>query len=107
MVGEERPDAGDEKQVKKNKKKKQSMRDKQLTELRDILDSVKAREFIWRILSECGMTTQAPFGDALQMARFEGRRDIGLWLAIEIAQAPGDAYSRMQAEALARDNRGN
>ncbi len=98
-------DAGDEGQVKKAKKRDKSDRDKELQGLQDILGTYNGREFIWRLLSECGLTSEAPYDTSL-MHRFEGKRDIGLWTVLEINAVEKihhtEWYPQMQSEAMAR-----
>ncbi len=99
-------DAGNEKQVTKAKKRDKSDRFKELLGFNDLLKTYNGREFIWRLLSECGLTSQAPFNEALHIARFEGKRDIGIWVMLEIdATSKGhhtEWYPQMQSEAMAR-----
>ena len=98
--------AGDEKQVTKAKKKTKIDRIGQLSGLHAILSTYEGRELIWRILSECGLTSQAPFGSAELMNRFEGKRDVGIWMMLEIDATTKihhtDWYPQMQSEAMTR-----
>ncbi len=102
-------DAGDEKQVLKAKKRGKSDRDKEIQGLQDILRTYNGREFLWRLLSECGMTSQAPI-QTESMHRFEGKRDIGLWMILEINTVEKihhtEWYPQMQSEAMARASGG-
>ncbi len=106
LTAQEIHDAGDEKQVKKAKNKGKIDRDKELMGLNDILKTYNGREFIWRLLAECGLTSQAPYGDSGLMNRFEGKRDIGIWVVLEIDAVQKihhtEWYPQMQSEAMAR-----
>lgn len=95
-------DAGDKKQVGKAKKRGKQDRLKEVEGLNDIMKTYNGREFVWRLLSECGLTSQAPFGDSGLMNRFEGKRDIGIWMVLEMNDLPADWYPQMQSEAMAR-----
>ncbi len=99
-------DAGDEKQVTKAKKRGKIDRQKELEGLNDILATYNGREFIWRLLAECGLTDQAPYGNAELMNRFEGKRDVGIWTVLEIDAVRKihhtEWYPQMQSEAMAR-----
>ena len=93
-------DAGNEEQVKKRMTKKEHARAHELLELKDALDHYDGRAFFWRMLGECGIFDQAPYQG---MERFEGKRDIGLWLTAEINAVPGEWFPMMQSEAIKRN----
>ena len=95
-------DAGDEKQVSKAKKRGKIDRQREILGLNDILKTYSGREFIWRLLGECQLTSQAPLLDSGLMYRFEGKRDIGIWMMLEMKDLPADWYPKMQSEAMAR-----
>ena len=70
-------------------------------QLHDVLDTYEGRSTLWRILSQCGLYDAAPLtGDIM---RFEGRRDVGLWLLLQIELAFPDAVYRMKGEAVERE----
>lgn len=98
-------DAGDEKQVTKAKKRGKTDRLKEMEGLNDLLKTYNGREFMWRLLAECGLNSQAPY-ESLLMSRFEGKRDIGIWVMLEIGATSKDHhtewYPQMQSEAMAR-----
>ena len=103
-MSEER-DAGDEKQVGKAKKQGKTERQRELRGFNEILKTYHGREFIWRLLAECGLHSQAPY-ETLLTHRFEGKRDVGIWLMLEIDATSTDHltewYPQMQSEAMAR-----
>lgn len=72
-------------------------------QLRDVLDRYDARAVLWRVLAQCGIYHSAPLTGGEDVTRFEGRRDIGLWLLSQIEAASGSAYSQMRAEAIERE----
>ena len=72
----------------------------EIEDLRFLLDSNQGRAFLWRLVSECGIYRASPNE---YMERFEGQRDIGLWLLAEIHAVPGKWYSLMAKEAQDRD----
>jgi len=97
---EENQGVGDEKQVRKRKTKFERLQDKNNNELQRILSQREGRALLWRVISKCGVYQSAPDSG---MARFEGGRDIGLWLLAEFHQLPSDYYSLMKQEAQEDD----
>ena len=91
-------DTGDVQQVNKKKTKAQLRRMRENEWLKDILSKEGGRDFIWRLLSECGpyktTFTGEPYGTVLN----EGRRQIGIWIITEIFEADPNAYIKMQEE---------
>lgn len=93
----------EEKVVKRRKRAYNKTRGKELDELRELLKNYSMRHFLWRVLEQCEMFWEAPHDDSLMsVMRFEGHRDIGLWLLEEINSAPGEWFSKMQGEAVYR-----
>jgi len=92
-------DVGDVKQVSKKKQKRKHRRDQELEDLRRVLDMAGGRNFIWRLLSECGIYHSSFAGEyPLTMANNEGKRQIGLWTLEEIFDASPHTYALMQKE---------
>lgn len=90
-------DLGDVKQVKKSKNKFQLRKEKENEELRKLLSYPIMRAFLWRFLSECSNGTSFT-GEALSTAFNEGKRQMGLWLTIEMDAADKNSYGIMQSE---------
>jgi hypothetical protein len=95
-------DTGDEKEVKLKKAAHTLAREKELAELYEVLSSYGGRAFIWRLLGQCGVYSTAS-GECKDVFRFEGKRDIGLWVLEELFTAKPDTYTIMRNEAEARD----
>ena len=91
-------DTGDVKQVSKKKSRRQAKRDQELDDLRNILDMSGGRNFIWRLLTECGVYRTSYTGEALETAYNEGKRQMGLWALEEIFSASPHTYALMQKE---------
>lgn len=91
-------DVGDEAQVKTKKKAYELENERDVAELYSILQKPAGRAVVWRVLSECGLYASA-FGDANEVFRAEGKRDIGLWLVKEVFTSDPKAYSIMRNEA--------
>jgi len=68
-----------------------------------VLSSYEGREFVWNILNWCKIFSVAPLG-AEEMNRFEGRRDVGLFVWGKCFTSSPDVYNVMQQEAHQRDS---
>ena len=91
-------DTGDINQVDKKKTKIQLRRLRELEWLKDSLSKEGGRDFIWRLLSECGNYHTTWTGDIHSSLIKEGRRQIALWVLTEIHEADPGAYIFMQEE---------
>ena len=91
-------DTGDIKQVQKKKTKAQLRRLRETEWLKEILNTEGGRDFLWRLLTECGVYHTSFTGDAPGTFFKEGKRHIGLWALEEIFAANKQAYSIMQEE---------
>lgn len=91
-------DTGDIKQVNKKKTKTQLRRMRENVWLKDILSNEGGRDFIWRLLIQCGVYHTSFTGDAAHTFFNEGKRQVGLWALAEINEADNQAISRMQEE---------
>ena len=75
-------------------------RDGELEQLAKVLANEDVRDFLWRILSTCGMYQEGydrNFGD---MARLAGRRGIGVWILAEICEADPSAEMKMREKSI-------
>ena len=91
-------DTGDQKQVKKRKTKAQIKRQQEQEWLKYILSTVGGRDFLWRLLTECGIYHASFTGEAPTTFFNEGKRHIGLWSLDEIFKADLGAYALMMKE---------
>lgn len=101
MAEEVVEDTGDEQKVKIKKTAHELRRDRELEETRKLLQTYGGRAFVWRLLSVCGVYNQAP-GSSDDIARFEGKRDIGLHILNEVFTSDPNAYTIMRNEASER-----
>lgn len=92
-------DTGDVKEVKKKKTKAELRRLREQTWLKAILSNEGGRDFIWRLLSECGIYHTSFTGDNETFFN-EGKRQIGLWALNEVFEADKKAYAVMQEENI-------
>ncbi len=98
-------DAGDERSVKERKQTFKLIHEREVEELRQILQTNGGRAFVWRQLSRCGIF-KAPLTDALETFRELGRRDIGLELLDEVFTSDAEAFIVMMREDQMRKSEG-
>jgi hypothetical protein len=98
-------DAGDEGRVEFLKERSEIERERQLEELRVILETSGGRNLLWRVLSWCGVYNSTSATDPIYMAILSGKRDIGLQLLVDIMESDPTAYIKMQAEGKERNDR--
>lgn len=101
-MSEEIPyNAGDPNQVKKRKSKASLARAAEEAENEYLIGSYNGRAFVWRLLSECGIQHMADH-DMVAAYRFEGRRDVGIWVQKELFASNPRAHMQMTEEAMER-----
>lgn len=92
-------DTDGERQKFNDKQKK--LRDKELDDLKMVLEIPAGRRLIWRLLSVCGIFRISFVGkDSLSTALNEGRRDIGLLLLKDLMESKPEAFTQMQREFI-------
>lgn len=91
-------DTGDVKQVHKKKNKRKIKRDQEIEDLRQVLEMAGGRNFIWRLLQQCGVYHTSFTGEALETSFNEGKRQMGLWTLDELFEASPHTYALMQKE---------
>lgn len=95
-------DMGDEDQVEEREKKIKLAQEREIEDLREVLATRVGRALVWRLLERCHIYHSAPL-DLQEITRFEGGRDVGLWLWNECFTSNPNAYSIMQQEATDRE----
>ena len=76
------------------------IRDRERSDIKKVLDRSEGRRFIWRILSEAGIYRSCFSTNALEMARLEGKRDMGNFIIQDVLSAKPDALEIMRREAI-------
>ena len=90
-------DVGDEKQVKERKTKLDLAREREVAELRVILETEAGRAFVWRILEYCRWR-ERPITHELETFRQLGHGDVGQWLLNEVFTSDIGAFTLMMQE---------
>lgn len=75
-------------------------RDRELNDIRTVLNLPEGRRVVWRILSFVKIFIDAFFGgDAGHTTAYQsGRKSVGLWLLSELMDANPNSFSQMQRE---------
>ena len=90
--------AADSEQVKKAQKKAKRDRDRELDDLRRIMDTDHGRRFIWRLLDRAGLYRTSFTGNSETFFR-EGMRNLGLMVQADIHEACPEKYMLMLTES--------
>lgn len=88
----------DEAQVKDGAKKGKYRRDRELDDVKKILETDHGRRFMWRYLGLAGVFQTSFTGNSTTFFN-EGKRDIGLKMLADVTEAKPDAYIQMANEA--------
>ena len=95
--------AADPGQVKRSKQRQETLRDRELNDLRYVLNDRRGRRFLWRLLGNCKVfcTIWEP---SAKIHYNSGMQDVGHFLQAEITEASEEAYFCMMKES--KDDRG-
>jgi hypothetical protein len=90
----------DEIQEKKDRidEERKKIRERDLSDIKKILDLPEGRRFLWRVLSEAKVFISCFNDNNTTMAYLEGRRDVGLFVLNELTTANKNALSKIQNE---------
>lgn len=92
-------DLSDPKKVQKAKVKEDLAREKELNDIRFIMNDPRGRRFFWRLLGALRTYESVFDNSGSKMAYNSGRQDVGHFLMSEITQANPEAYLTMINEA--------
>lgn len=95
--------ASDRSQVKDSERKVKSRDMRHENNMRYVLAEYRGREFIWDLLSHCGVFRSSFTGNSETFFN-EGKREIGLKLMSDIIKADVDAYPLMMKENKERED---
>lgn len=91
--------AADETQVEQARKKDKQGRERDLDDLKHVLDTRQGRRFVWRQLVAAGLFRTSYTGSSNQTCFNEGQRNGGLMLLNDIHEAAPEAYLQMLQES--------
>ena len=97
--------AADPEQVRKAKQKVESLNDRRLNDVREVLNNKRGRRFIWELLEFCGVF-KTSLADEHVIFYNEGQRNVGLKLLADINEAAPEAYIVMLNESKQEDLNG-
>jgi hypothetical protein len=90
--------AADEAQVTQRKRKDERVRDIELADIKQLMDSVQGRRFVWRLLDRTGVFRTSFTGNSTTFFN-EGMRNIGLIVLADVMAACADQYVVMMNES--------
>lgn len=94
--------ASEPQQVQRREKKARERRKQMLADFRDLLKMPQGRRVFWSLLDHCGVFRSIWNNSALIHFN-EGKRDTGLFIMHEIADADPNALITMMTEANAKE----
>jgi hypothetical protein len=93
------------KQRKEAEDKAQRLRDRELNDIRKVLEFPEGRRLLWRVMSEARMFHISFVPGCPDQTDFnEGQRRVGNWLYNQIFRANPSAFQKMQREDLSEQN---
>lgn len=92
-----RRNAADEGQVQEATRDAKLRRERELNDLRSVLNTIEGRRFLWRILEFCGLY-KTSFTGSSETFFLEGQRNVGIKLITEIIETEPEAYLLMMKE---------
>lgn len=90
--------AADEENVRTRKRKDESIRDRELADLKMVMDSLEGRRFVWRLLDKAGVFRTSFTGNSATFFN-EGMRNMGLVVLADVHEACAEQYIQMMTEA--------
>lgn len=96
----ERPkvqNAADAEAIKKDLERARDRRKQALEDVRFLLSRIEFKRFAGRLLNFCGVNASGFIGSS-ELYFNEGKREVGMQVVREIAEADPDAYPRMMME---------
>lgn len=94
--------AADPDQVKKAGPKAKRRRERELADIRMILQSEEGKRFIWNLIRRCGVF-EVNVDPTSRVYFHEGRREIGLKVLADVTEADPDTLVRMMYAANSPD----
>jgi len=79
--------------------RQKKLRDKELDDLKLVLERPEGRRLIWRMLAACGVFRNSFTGNS-QTFYNEGQRNIGLLILKDIMESKPEAFTQMQREFI-------
>lgn len=95
--------AADKKQVKKAKVTEDMIRDKQLNDVRVVLNTPHGRRLLWRIMEKC-KTFGSVWEPSAKIHYNAGQQDLGHFLLSEVTEADEELLFQMMKENKKGDN---
>ena len=88
----------DEDEIAEQREHERLLREREIDDIRNLLERRDFRDFAWRMLDKCRIYDDGFAADHATMAFASGRRHVGLWLLGELTTAEPHAYVNMQIE---------
>lgn len=96
--------AADPEQVKQAGTREKFGRERELGDLRAVMDTKEGRRLVWRLMEFGGVLTERFDENSLRMARLAGNARTGLMLLADIDAACPELFDTMRREAREESN---
>jgi len=100
-IGEDQDEIRKQKEVEAQYRRDQKTR---ISDLRKVLLIPEGRRVIWRILEEAKVMAEAFSLNALETAKWQGERHVGIRLLEDLMKAKPESFYQMFCEAKAKSN---
>ena len=94
--------SGDKEQVKQAAQRERSRRERELNDIRELLDTAEGKRFLWRLLEYC-RTFESIWDASARIHYRSGQQDVGHFLMAEIVAADADALIVMMKAQTKED----
>jgi hypothetical protein len=92
------PNAADEDQVGRAKGREKRLREREMNDIRYLLQSIQGRRFLWRLMGHCKVF-ESIWESSAKIHHNAGMQDIGHFVMAEIVAANEDAFLQMMKES--------
>jgi len=103
MPGSVVKNAADPQQVKEAAGKEKRVREHELNDIREVVNSAGGRRFVWRYLEICGVFRSSFTGNNTTFFN-EGHRNVGLKLLADLMEGCPERYIQMMTENKPKDD---
>lgn len=92
------PNAADEGQVSSAKGREKRLRERELNDMRHLLQTIQGRRFLWRFMGHCKVF-ESIWESSAKIHHNAGMQDVGHFVMAEICAANEDAFLQMMKES--------
>lgn len=100
-MADRRPDnAADPAQIRGAERRRRRLDLREEDDLRHVASTIAGRRFLGRVLDRCGLNRSSLDDSTMRTFQYEGERNIGLWLKLQLDRLNDDTLLTMLQEKL-------